>query len=188
MELMRRFFKRAGKLAGASLISIGCYLGFLHTTGNFHEVIAGELYRSAQPTAAQLDSYIRHYGIKTVINLRGQSGQHWYRDELAVSQRLGVQHIDFRMSARRELTTEQSERLIALLRDAPKPILIHCQAGADRTGLASVIYLQQIANKDEETAEWQLSLLYGHVGLPFLGVYAMDETWEGLEKIFGLPS
>jgi protein tyrosine/serine phosphatase len=32
----------------------GLYLGYLHATGNFHEVIAGELYRSAQPSPEQL--------------------------------------------------------------------------------------------------------------------------------------
>jgi protein tyrosine/serine phosphatase len=78
--------------------------------------------------------------------------------------------------------------LIALMRDAPKPILIHCLAGADRTGLASVIYLQQIAHIDEDTAEWQLSPIYGHLNLPFLKAYAMDETWAGLEQLLGIES
>ncbi|HVK92354.1 MAG TPA: dual specificity protein phosphatase family protein [Mycoplana sp.] len=185
---MWRVFGRAGVLAGVLLLSTGLYLAYLHVTGNFHEVIPGELYRSAQPSAAQLDDYVRRYGIKTVLNLRGPSDRDWYRQEIAESRRLGIRHVDFRMSAQRLLTTEQSAALIAIMRDAPKPILVHCQAGADRSGLASVIYLQQIAKVDEETAEWQLSLIYGHIGLPFLGAYAMDATWEGLEKLFGLPS
>lgn len=185
---MWKFFKRSAMLSAAILLSTGAYLGILQLTGNFHEVLPGQLYRSAQPTASALTDYIKRYGIKTVLNLRGSSQREWYKDEVAATDRLGVQHIDFRMSAMRQLSPEESEKLIALLHDAPKPILIHCQGGADRTGLASVIYLQQVANIDEETAEWQLSLLYGHVGLPFLGAYAMDETWEGLEKIFGLPS
>ncbi|SMF39165.1 Protein tyrosine/serine phosphatase [Xaviernesmea oryzae] len=185
---MRKFLKRSGIAVGASLLSIGVYLGVLQLTGNFHEVLPGQLYRSAQPSPGALADYLTRYGIKTVINLRGESQRTWYKDEVAVTRRLDVQHIDFRMSAGRELTNEESERLIAILRDAPKPILIHCLAGADRTGLASVIYLQQIANVGEEMAELQLSLIYGHVGLPFLRAYAMDETWEGLEKVFGLPS
>ncbi|MGK6314577.1 dual specificity protein phosphatase family protein [Neorhizobium sp. DT-125] len=185
---MRAFLRRSGILVGASLLSIGAYLGILQLRGNFHEVLPGQLYRSAQPSPAALADYLTRYGIKTVVNLRGESQRPWYKDEVAVTQRLAVEHIDFRMSAGRELTNEESQRLIAILRDAPKPILIHCLAGADRTGLASVIYLQQIANVGEETAELQLSLIYGHVGLPFLRGYAMDETWEGLEKVFGLPS
>ena len=186
---MARFVKWSAGLCLAAGLAIGGYVGILQLTGNFHEVIAGELYRSAQPTAVALENYIQSYGIKTVVNLRGQSPRDWYRDETAVTDRMGVTHLDFKMSAGRELTPEESFQLISLLRDAPKPILIHCQGGSDRTGLASVMYLQQIAKVDEETAEWQLSLVYGHVGLPFLSyAYPMDESWERFEKLIGLPS
>ncbi|WP_353622898.1 dual specificity protein phosphatase family protein [Aliirhizobium terrae] len=170
------------------MLSLGLYLGYLHASGNFHEVIPGELYRSAQPSASQLSAYISRYGIKTVINLRGPSNRDWYKQEVAVTSALGARHFDFQMSAGRQLTAAESQQLIALLRSAPKPLLIHCMAGADRTGLASVVYLQQVANVDEETAEWQLSPLYGHVALPFFNAWAMDETWEALEKVIGLPS
>ena len=132
---------------------LGIYLGFLRASGNFHEVLPGQLYRSAQPTPGQLARYIQRYGIKTVINLRGPSEQKWYRDEVATTSRLAIQHLDFRMTASRQLSDGESEELIALMKDAPKPLLIHCKAGADRTGLASVIYLQQVAGVDEETAE-----------------------------------
>lgn len=185
---MRKFLKRGAILAGASLLSFGAYIGYLQLSGNFHEVIAGELYRSAQPSPERLADYVAQYGIKTVINLRGPSDRDWYRNEVATTEKLGIEHRDFRMSAGRQLTAEQSQELIALLRAVPKPVLIHCYAGADRTGLASVVYMQQIANVDEETAEWQLSPVYGHVALPFSRAWAMDDTWEALEKVIGLPS
>jgi hypothetical protein len=42
---------------------------------------------------------------------------------------------------------------------------------------------------DEETAEEQLSLRFGHIAIPYLSsAYAMDENWENLEKTFGLSS
>lgn len=47
------------------------------------------------------------------------------------------------------------------MRDAPKPILVHCLSGADRTGLASVMYSQQIANMKEDVAGRQLSFAFG---------------------------
>ncbi len=166
----------------------GVYLGTLYLTGNFHTVIAGELYRSAQPDAGRLARYVQENGIRTVINLRGANpGARWYQDEIAVSRTLGVTHLDFPMSARRMLTEQQATELIAMMRDAPKPVLIHCRAGSDRTGLATVIYLNRIAGVDEERAEWALSLLYGHIGIPYLSsAYAMDETWEFLEQVFGI--
>ncbi|WP_412674159.1 dual specificity protein phosphatase family protein [Allorhizobium taibaishanense] len=174
----------------AALLCCGAYLGYLRLSGNFHEVIPGELYRSAQPSAADITDYAKRYGIKTIVNLRGPSPSPWYQQELGVSQQLGIEHVDFRMSAGRDLTIDKAERLIALLKSAPKPILIHCEGGADRSGLASVLYLQQVAGVNEEQAEQQLwPVLYGHVGIPYVTrAYAMDRSWLVFEKAFGIES
>jgi protein tyrosine/serine phosphatase len=160
----------------------------LSETGNFHEVIAGELYRSAQPSAGSLRHEAEQYGIRTVINLRGaHPGVGWYDDEKRTAEAMGLRLIDFPMSASRELTHGQAAKLVATLRDAEKPILLHCNTGADRTGLVSIIYANQIAGIDEETAEEQLSPLFGHFGIPlFSPTFAMDESWEDLESFFGI--
>jgi protein tyrosine/serine phosphatase len=47
----------------------------------------------------------------------------------------------------------EAARLVAVLCQAPKPILIHCEGGADRSGLASEIYLSQVAHPGEATVE-----------------------------------
>jgi protein tyrosine/serine phosphatase len=167
----------------------GAYVGILILSGNFHEVLPGRFYRSAQLSGERLGEEIDRYGIKTVINLRGENvGKHWYDDEIRATAAHGATHVDFRMSARRDLTPEKTQQLLALLKTAEQPILVHCMSGADRTGLASVIFMQQVAGIDEEEAEWQLSPLYGHINLPFLGAYAMDDSWEALEKVIGLDS
>jgi protein tyrosine/serine phosphatase len=183
---MRKLLTWTAGLMTIPTLALGSYLAILQIDGNFHEVLPGQLYRSAQPTPSELAQYIKRYGIRTVVNLRGPSERAWYRDEVATTQKLSVQHVDFRMRASQQLTPDESERLITLLKEAPKPVLIHCKAGADRTGLASVIYLQQIAGVNEETAEWQLSPLYGHLPLPFLRTYAMDRTWLQLESMLGI--
>ncbi|WP_081619923.1 tyrosine-protein phosphatase [Rhizobium sp. 2MFCol3.1] len=169
-------------------LTLGGYAGYLQLTGNFHTVVAGQFYRSAQPSPAQLERYIRDHGIKTVINLRGNAGYaKWWAEEVAVSERLGVKHVDFGMSASKILSTEKADQLVAIMRDAPKPILVHCLSGSDRTGLASVLYSAQVANIKEDVAERQLSFVFGHVGIPKLSAaYAMDETWSNLEKHYGL--
>jgi uncharacterized protein (TIGR01244 family) len=152
-------------------------------------VLPGQFYRSAQLSGQRLGEEIDRYGIKTVVNLRGENvGKGWYDDEVAATAEHGARHVDFRMSARRDLTPAQTQELLALLDTAEQPVLVHCMSGADRTGLASVIFLQQVAGVDEEEAEWQLSPLYGHINLPFLAAYAMDDTWEALEKVIGLDS
>ncbi len=74
------------------------------------------------------------------------------------------------------------------MRDAPKPLLIHCLAGADRTGLASALYVAGVEGRGELAAEWQLSIAYGHVGVPVLSrAWAMNQTWEKMEAWLGFP-
>ncbi len=175
-------------LGALAAIAGGFYAHMLWTT-NFHPVIAGELYRSSQPSAATIAAFQKQYGIKTIINLRGDnSGRHWYDKEIAEAKELNINHIDFRMSSGRELTQEQAEQLVEIMRDAPKPILIHCQAGADRTGLASALYLAAIAKANETTAENQMSIYYGHLPLSFTRAYAMDRTFEKLELWLGFAA
>ncbi|HUH49280.1 MAG TPA: dual specificity protein phosphatase family protein [Mycoplana sp.] len=170
-------------------VVVSAFLIGLQFAGNFHEVIPGELYRAAQPSTVQVERYVRKYGIRTIVNLRGPSTAQWYVNEVATGGRLGVKHLDFGMSSSKPFTLARTKELVARLRDAPKPILIHCRSGADRTGLVSLIYLQQIAGVDEETAEKQLSIRFGHLGIPLLSsAFAMDESWEALEQAFGLPS
>jgi protein tyrosine/serine phosphatase len=185
---MKKWLRNGAAAIGLGVLTVGAYLGFLQLSGNFHTVIDGELYRSAQPTAGQIEDYARRYGIQTIINLRGASDDaSWYADEVATATRLVINHMDFRMLASRQLTAEEAEALVAMLRDAPKPILIHCRGGADRTGLASVLYSQRIAGIPTSKAEQQLSLYFGHVGVPMLSAaYAMDLTWEMLERHYGL--
>ncbi|MDE1992396.1 MAG: dual specificity protein phosphatase family protein [Rhizobiaceae bacterium] len=164
-------------------VSCGAYAGYLQLSGNFHPVIEGELYRSAQPTADELATYVRDHGIKTVINLRGSHpGKSWYDDELAMAQGLGVRHIDFRLSSSKVVPVQKIDELVEMMASAPKPILIHCQAGADRSGLAAALFLRKIAGMDEHKAEGQLSFYYGHVGIPVVSAaYAMDQSWENME-------
>jgi protein tyrosine/serine phosphatase len=168
---------------------VGGFYGNMLATTNFHPVVAGEVYRSSQPSANDIAEFQRQYGIKTIINLRGaDNGRGWYDEEVAQAKELDINHIDFKMSAGRELTQSQAEELVALMRDVPKPLLIHCQAGADRTGLASALYLAAVAKVGESESERQMSILYGHISLPISHAYAMDRTFEKLEPWLGFPN
>lgn len=182
---MRRFWKCSFGGMGFVVLAAGGYLYAIQLLGNFHEVVAGQLYRSNQPSNEELVRYTKDHGIKTVINLRGPNeSQAWYRGEVETARELGLKHIDFGMSASQELNMDQVNQLVAIMRDAPKPILIDCKAGADRTGLATALYLSRVARLGEKEAESQLSVRYGHIGIPYLSAtYAMDRTWENVEHM-----
>lgn len=142
--------------------------------------------RSAQPTAEDIAYYAKNYAIKTIINLRGDnSGSSWYDAEIAQAKALGITHVDFGMSASRELTQAEAATLVGILERAEKPVLIHCKAGADRSGLASALYVAAVAKLGETAAEEQISIRYGHFSLPLSEAYAMDRTFEAIEPWLG---
>lgn len=161
------------------------FVVWLLATNNFHVVVAGEAYRSAQPSAADIAAYRDRYHIATIINLRDDTKGAWYNQETEAARALGIAHIDFPMSAGSELDAAKSRQLVALMRGAAKPILIHCRSGADRTGLASALFVAAVAGQGEEAAEDQLSLRYGHFAVPYFGTYEMDLSFETMEPWLG---
>lgn len=185
-----RFKLRSLALATAFLtltpiVACAGYLGVQYLRGNVHEVEPGQLYRSGQLTAAQIRDVAERYGIRSIVNLRGESNADWYRDEMAEAKALGLVHIDFKMSATKELPMDKAAELEAILKDVPKPVLVHCQGGSDRSGLASAIFMHTVRGMDIEKAETQISLYYGHFSIPYLSqAYPMDETWEKLEEVY----
>ena len=79
-------------------------------TGNFHTVVPRELYRSGQMTEGQWAAYIQQYGIKSVLNLRGEHrASGWYQGEVRTAAQCGVAHYDVNMSAIREIDHETLE-------------------------------------------------------------------------------
>lgn len=186
MRTVRIAFRLGLVLLVPVVVLLG-YLTFLHVSGNFHSVVPGEVYRSAQVSKGDIAEYQARYGIRSILNLRGAvPGQAWYDEEVAASAALGLAHVDFGMDASRELGAEDATRLIALMRELPKPLLVHCRHGSDRTGLAMSLYLAAISGADEATAEAQLSLWFGHFGVPVLSdAWPMDQSWEKLEAGLG---
>ena len=97
----------------------------------------------------------------------------------AVARANNIPHTDFKLSSTKELSDEQMHELVALMKAQPKPLLIHCLGGADRTSLASALYLYAIKGEPASTAEGQLSILYGHFPYLFRSeVEAMDTSFK----------
>lgn len=160
------------------IASFGGYCGVLIYTGNFHAVSDGVLYRSAQLDKEQFAAAIRQYRIKAVLNLRGAHPKEaWWQDEVAAARENGAAHYDIALSAKRFVGEAQTEQILAVLRDAPKPLLIHCKSGADRTGLVAALYRYAVEHADAADADRQLSLAYGH--FPYLTSKsgAMDDSF-----------
>ncbi len=160
----------------ASLIA--SYCGIIRYTGNFHVVEQGKLYRSGQLDESRFAQVISRYGVKSILNLRGAGpGLAWYDHEVSIANSLGVAHFDYGISASDVVTAAQLNEILAILRGAPKPILVHCQAGADRAGLVTALFLAEIDRKPLQEAARQLSLIYGHFPYLTSRTSAMDESY-----------
>ena len=111
---------------------------------NLHRVSA-TLYRGAQPTAEGMRE-LKQMGIRTVVNLRAF---HADDDELAGTG-LEEEHIPFKT------WRPQEQEVIRFLRvaldDRRTPVFVHCQHGADRTGLMCAVYRLVVDNCDKEEA------------------------------------
>jgi len=173
--------KIARRCLFAILIIIGIIFYYFYVYGNFHAVIDGRIYRSAQLSENKLKKIISEKKLKTIINLRGKNeGKNWYTKEKKIAEDSGIQYYSFRFVAHSLPNCTQLDALIETLEVAPRPLLLHCKGGADRTGMAGAIALA--IEKDSSLLELkqQFSLLYGVI--PFTGstgplLFSQYENW-----------
>ena len=176
-KILKRLFLVAASLLALALSLLVVAYTVIEHDGNFHEVEHGLIYRSAQLDAKDLTERTKQVGLKSILNLRGESsGDDWYESELAVSRSMGLTHLNYRMSASESLNLNQMQEILELIEKAPKPLLIHCKAGADRTGLVAAIYLSSKDASMEKVHE-ALSMRYGHLPIfHWSDTIAMDKS------------
>jgi protein tyrosine/serine phosphatase len=111
---------------------------------NFHRVDEG-LWRGAQPTAEGFRN-LERMGVRTVVNLRTF---HSDREGIAGTG-LDYEHIHAKAWHAEE------EDVVAFLRvatdPARRPVFVHCQHGADRTGLVCAAYRIAVEGWPKERA------------------------------------
>ena len=147
---------------------------FLRVLWTNLDQIAPGVWRSNQPSPGRLSTWARRLGIRTVLNLRGQPQEGFYLFEKEATEALGLTRIDLPFGARRAPQREELLTLIDTMTQMEKPALIHCKSGADRTGMASAIYLVAIEGRPLTEAMRQLSLRYLHLSRSKTGI--MDEV------------
>jgi len=109
---------------------------------NFHWVVPGEAARAMQAWAGRLGPFLRRRGIRAIINLRGRNEDlGWWKKETAIAKEAGIAHLDAMLDSRKLPTREMLVRLIECFDTAPRPFLLKCSGGQDRTSLAAALYL-----------------------------------------------
>lgn len=183
MDAPRFSRRRLLRIAGAAVgLGLAAEAGRVFLWTNRHAVLPGRVYRSAQLSAGGLAGEIRDHGIRTVVNLRGTCPETpWYLAEARATVATDVNLEDISLSAKRLPSPGEVRRLVEVLDRTEYPILLHCQQGADRTGLAATMVLLLHTDATVERARRQLLPRYGHLNVGRTA--AMDrffdlyETW-----------
>ena len=148
--------------------------------------VAPGVFRSNQPNHRRL-ARMKAQGLVSVLYLRGSDGGAPFRAERHACAALELRFHSFNMSAHRLPTSDRVLALIALFRRIEKPFLLHCRAGADRTGLASAIYLLAIEGRPAEEAAAMLSRRFGHWSWSSTGVLdRMVATFRADHAVTGI--
>src|SRR5215218_3120968 len=158
----RRLWRRIG-LWLLPIAVAGVWTLYLLGTDNFHVIVRGQAYRAGQMHSNQLARCIERQGIRSIINLRGEHPEEsWYRDEVQVAQFQHVVHRSLSLSSGKAISEQQWREIVVLLRTLPKPVLIHCNGGADRAAFVAAAFEMEMANKPVEEAAQEFSLWYGY--------------------------
>ena len=128
---------------------------------NFHKVNEN-IYRSGQPDEDEFFSLYTFNGIRSVLNLRGVSD----KDEInAVNRKWknGITLYEIPLDTG-NISEDALYKILSVIRDAPKPLLIHCWHGSNRTGCAVAAYRIVFENWCVEDAISELTKPeYGHL-------------------------
>ncbi len=133
---------------------------------NLHKV-SDSLYRSAQPSAEGMAN-LKEIGIGTIVNLRAF---HSDRDEIS-NLGFAYEHIYMKTWHPEE---EDAVRFLQIVTN-PKhaPVLVHCQHGADRTGIMCALYRVAVQNWEKKDALREMTE----------GGFGFHKIWENLPRWF----
>lgn len=142
--------------------------GFVRRFWTNAREIAPGVWRSNQPSPERV-AVLADMGIRTILNFRGVN--HWgsYLLEVEACARNGITLLNGRLSSNTAPTREEIHTALALMQTAEQPMLMHCKSGADRAGLASVLYLLSNGAGPNDAAR-QLSWKHAHFRFTRTGI------------------
>jgi hypothetical protein len=140
---------------------------------NFHWVVPGEAARAMQAWAGGVGPFLGRRGIRAIVNLRGRNDDlSWWKSETAIARAGGIAHLDAMLDSRKIPTREMLVQLIDCFDSAPRPFLLKCSGGQDRTSFAAALY---ILHRDGWTALEKARAQYDR--FPYLHFPKRHQRW-----------
>jgi len=142
---------------------------------NLHKV-SDELYRGAEPTAEGIQQ-LKKLGVKTVVDLRSSGAS----DDLRGT---GMAYVRIRATAWQPDDEDVVQFLRTVMDNNHGPVFVHCQRGADRTGMMTAIYRVAVQGwtKDQAIAEMTQGGFGFYSGWQNLVRYVRDLDIEQLKQ------
>ncbi len=144
-------------------IAVGLWFGVLRDNfvpKKFGTVVAGKVYRSGQISRRLIGGVIDQYHIGTIIDLNGLDvSDRDQQAEIAVSASKGVEHFCFPLRGNAEGRIERyADAVETLVRSERRgvPVLVHCSAGAQRTGACVAFYRLLVRGEPAESVYAEL--------------------------------
>jgi tyrosine-protein phosphatase SIW14 len=142
---------------------------------NLHKV-DDEIFRCEQPDMLGFQE-LEGLGIKSVLNLRNKHSDSLF----LLNSHLNCFKVN--MEAK-DIADTEIIMALRILKDAPKPIVIHCKHGADRTGVVVAMYRVVFQNwtKDKAIGELKYGGFGFHEAFANIPMYIQQANIEAIRK------
>lgn len=137
--------------------------GLIRTLWRNESQVAPGVWRSNQPDPRAIRALAAR-GIRAIVNLRGATEYGSYLLEADACRAAGIELVDLKFSSRSLPSRADVLALDALFDRLPRPFLLHCKSGADRSGFVAALYLLLREGASPATALRQLSWRFLHLG------------------------
>lgn len=116
---------------------------------NFGVVVPGQIYRSGELTPSTLQRVVQENGVRTILDLGTfPAGSPGDRREQRTAEALNVTRYRLDLNGDATGNPNYYVQALRLMNDpAKRPLLVHCGAGAERTGCAVILYRYVIEGK-----------------------------------------
>jgi len=124
-------------------------------------VVPGKVYRSGQVSKWMLEEKLKEHGIQVVIDLNGiETDDEHQEAEIATVARLGLEHHRFKLGGDGTGDIRHYADAIEVIHScvqSGRPVLVHCSAGAQRTGGVVATYRMLVQRQPPQVAYAELS-------------------------------
>ncbi|MEM7629629.1 MAG: tyrosine-protein phosphatase [Planctomycetota bacterium] len=121
---------------------------------NFGVVVEGALYRSGELTPTATRKVINERGIRTIVDFGAHElGSYEETRAQAIADAMGVRRVRLALFGDAQGDPNRYTEALKIMTDpGAQPVLVHCAAGAQRTGCAVALYRQIVEGVSLEDA------------------------------------